>query len=100
MRIFEWKNKRITEADLFIKLDENELKNLAKLFPDITDACTEFDGYYVYVNTNKKTIIPLRMLYQAFSGLYNGNTPYGEELYDIVIDFNELTWQPYTELGE
>ena len=46
MQIFEWKNKQITEADLFIRLDEKELESLVKLFPDIKEACAKNEGYY------------------------------------------------------
>lgn len=97
MRIFEWKNKRVTDSDLFVKLNVDELNELASMFPEIKKACVEFDGYYVFINSEKKTIIPLRMASMAFGGMYNGSPPYGNEVVDATICFEDLTWQPFTE---
>ena len=97
MRFFEWKNKRVTESDLFVKLNKEELDELEPLFPGIAEACVEFDGYYVFVNREKQTITPLRVASMAFGGMYYV-PPYGKELGDVEISFEKFTWQPYTEL--
>ena len=97
MRILEWKNKQITEADLFVELDEDDIKRLGPLFPELKNACDDRMGYHVFVDTAKKTIIPMSHCSYAFGPQYNGYPPYGNVLNDIGIDFSELTWYPYAE---
>lgn len=97
MRFFQWKNKRITNSNLFVQMNEDELMDLSSLFPEIQECCVSFDGFYVFIDMARKTIIPLRNPSFAFGGLYNGNMPYGEELKDITVDFKKLRWEPYTE---
>ena len=100
MRIFEWNNKTVTEADLFIKLEKSEMETMKALFPEITKAQNQFDDSgFVFVNTTNKTITPLNELSLAFGGQYNGYSPYGGEV-ETEVDFNELTWVPYTEYEE
>ncbi len=97
MLILEWTNKNVTEADLFIKLDKDEMDKLESLFPEIRKAWHKvLDSGYVFVNREKKTITPLNVLSLAFGGQYNGYPPYGDEI-DTEIDFTELTWVQYTE---
>ncbi len=98
MRIFEWNNKKVSEADLFVKLDKEELNNLSGLFPEICNACVDFDGYYVFINSKKQTITPLRKPSLAFGGMYNNHPPYGKELNETTVTFKDLTWQQYTEI--
>ena len=100
MQIVEWNNKRVTEADLFIKLNKGEMEGLKSLFPEIMSSGEQLDDSgFVFVNTEKKTITPLNMLNLAFGGQYNGYLPYGDEV-EVEVDFNELTWVPYTEYEE
>ncbi len=97
MLIAEWTNKNVTESDLFIKLDNDEMTKLESLFPEIRKGWQEvLDSGYVFVNREKKTITPLNVLSLAFGGQYNGYPPYGDEI-DTEIDFTELTWVQYTE---
>lgn len=97
MQIYRWKNKRVVDADLFIKFDEQEIRDLNKIFPDASAFCAECDGYYGFVNMEKKTFTPLRTPSLAFGGGYNGYPPYGEELVGMEIVFSELKWKPYTD---
>ena len=100
MQIFEWKNKRVTESDLFIELEKHEIEKLESLFPEIRKARNEItDSGYVFVNRETKTITPLNMLSLAFGGQYNGYSPYGDEI-EVEIDFTELMWVPYTEFEQ
>ena len=97
MKVLEWKHKTITEADLFVELDQDESNELESLFPGFKEACDTLFGYFVFVNSNKKTVTPLRNYSFAFGNQYNGYPPYGQVLDGKVIDFKELSWQPYTE---
>ncbi len=100
MLILEWTNKNVTGADLFIKLDKDEMDKLESQFPEIRKGWQEvFDAGYVFVNREKKTITPLNVLSLAFGGQYNGYPPYGNEI-DAEIDFTELTWVTYTEIEQ
>ena len=100
MLILEWTNKNVTEADLFIKLDKDEMDKLESIFPEIRKGWQEvFDAGYVFVNREKKTITPLNDISLAFGGQYNGYPPYGNEI-DAEIDFTELTWVQYTEIEQ
>lgn len=100
MLIVEWTNKNVTESDLFIKLDKDEMDKLESLFPEIRKAWHKvLDSAYVFVNREKKTITPLNDISLAFGGQYNGYPPYGNEI-DAEIDFTELTWVQYTEIEQ
>ncbi len=97
MRVYEWKNSLITESDLFIELDDNDVSGLETLFPDLRETCVKFDKTYCFVNQEKKTITPLRQASYAFGGMYNSSSPIGDELKGVTVDFKELTWKSYTE---
>ncbi len=70
MLILEWTNKNVTEADLFIKLDKDEMDKLESIFPEIRKG-----WHKVFVND----------ISLAFGGQYNGYPPYGDVV-DVEID--------------
>ena len=92
MQVFQWKNKKAVDADLFIRFEEKEIRDLETVFPGVSSACAEINGYYGFVNTEKKTFTPLRKPSLAFGGGYNGYLPYGEEIPNQIVDFAELQW--------
>ena len=99
MRFFPWKNNRITDADLFVRIESDEIAEFEKIFPLIVEDSARFDkGYFGFVDTAKKTYTPMRDITFAFGGMYNGYPPYGDEVRDIEIDFNNLTWIPCLEI--
>lgn len=101
MRIFQWKNKRVTSADLFLRIEESEIKDIDAIFPEASEACTHFDNaYFAFVDTTKKLFIPMRNPSYAFGGMYNGYPPYGDEMTDTVIDMKELTWEAEAEIDK
>lgn len=97
MKFFPWKNKSVTNADIFVSFDSAEMKELMVLFPRLAMSCVNFDGFYGFVDTVRKRFIPLRNINLAFGNLYNGYLPFGEEIQDFYIDFKKLSWEPCTE---
>lgn len=53
MRVFQWKNKRVTNADLFLRIVEFEIKDIDAIFPEASEACTNFDNAYTRENTKR-----------------------------------------------
>ena len=98
MKFYSWRNKNITNADLFVAFDEEEMSRIKALFPEVEDCCYELGVYYGFVDTKRKVFIPLRIPSLVFGGQYNDDSPYGEELRECKIDFKELAWEPFTEI--
>ena len=87
MIFVSWNNKRITEADIFVKLDDEEISILDSIFPQARTSCVHYGGYFAFIDTKRRLFIPLRKASYAFGGQYNGYPPYGVELTGFSIDF-------------
>ena len=98
MIFVSWNNKRITEADIFVKFDDEEISILDSIFPQARTSCVHYGGYFAFIDTKRRLFIPLRKASYAFGGQYNGYPPYGEELTGFSIDFATLSWEPCTEM--
>ena len=99
MRFFPWKNKQVTDADLFVAFDDDEMAEMKSLFSEAAERCCKLDDYYGFVDTKRKVFIQLNNPSMAFGGQYGEDPPYGAEFNDCQVDFKELTWEPYTEYG-
>ena len=99
MKFFTWNNINLTDADLFVRIEEDEIENLKSSFPQISESCVEFDdAYFGFVDSKKKTFTPLRTVAFAFGGQYNDCPPYGDEVKDVGIDLKSLSWNPCLEI--
>ena len=97
MEIYPWKNTAITDADLFVCLDESEMEQLATRFPQARLSCFCYNGYYGFVDTKQNTFTPMRKPSFAFGGMYD-EAPFGPELADAGIDLATIGWSPCTKL--
>ena len=98
MRFFTWNNKSIADADLLVLIDEREIRAVDALFPEASACCSNSDKtYYCFLDTKRKTIIPMRKLSYAFGGMYNGNMPYGDEVTNMAVNLREYTWDGFAK---
>ena len=101
MRFFTWKNKRITDADLLVRIEDSEIEGVDAVFPEASKLCSHGDNaYFAFIDTERKLFIPMRLLSYAFGGMYNGYLPYGDEVTDTDINLKDLTWESETKLDK
>ncbi len=101
MKFFTWKNKRITDADLLVRVEDSEISAVDTIFPEASELCSHGDNaYFAFIDTERKLFIPMRQLSYAFGGMYNGYPPYGDEVTDKVINLKDLTWESETKLDK
>lgn len=67
--------------DRFIRVDEREMQEIVNHYADPEAAAWgDRDGYHYYLLCDEKRILtPLKRPSLAFSGLWNGYPPYGDE---------------------
>lgn len=80
-RFFKWRNTAITDSDVFGALSEDIMGDLSELYGKGVKQAAADDGFrFFFIHTGRKEITPMRKLSLAFSGQYNDNPPYGDEL--------------------
>ena len=94
MKVFEWREKRITQADYLIQFTAEEIRELDGIFPEVSRKCCSAAGfYYGFVDLQRKLFIPLKSPRYVFGGCYQDYPPYRKEDLGLRIDFASLSWQ-------
>ncbi len=103
MKFLKWLNDSVGEYDIFMIANKNEAQRIVQYFDtSLALSCASFtdsgEEYYYFLNTRLKKITPMTHLAFAFGGMYNGYTPYGEELDNFDFKLEEYILSGTKEL--
>ena len=100
MKFLKWKNKQVGDFDIFA-IVSNEEKNMIVSHFGTNEAegisFPEKEDYFYFLNTKDRIITPMPMLSLAFGGMYNEESPYGNEIKNLCFDITKYKLKLYKE---